>query len=271
MLTNKIPDFIEATPWDAVIPPLIWTRAELSLARDVGSLLSIPLPTGERLPNKFPIEIADGNFIVLLNKIGEGRQGLVYSIIGNENVCIKICRNELSQKQFRRELLFANYFFLRGIAFPKILASDCAGRWIIKDYWTKQQTGTARLAQTGGNLSRREVESLADYVRTFEKDNLCVDWMPSNVIFEKANCSTFETSLWNSLDRGWTFSRCFLPFWIPNGVRESDLNGFPPYNIDLSLLQYIRSRWELDPCYSDWRDFFGDFPTLHDDWWNAAG
>jgi hypothetical protein len=265
-----IPDFIEVQPWDSSILPLIWTRGELSHRPDFEPIQPVPFGMSESLPPKTPVEIDDGKFLVLFNKIGEGHQGLVYSILGSDKVCIKLCKNHTSQKQLRRELLFAHLFKSKGISYPEILAADGAGRWIIKAFWRNVHTGATLLAQNQRKLRKIHVNSLADYVQRFEKDDLCVDWMPSNVIFGTADCSTFETSLWHSLERGWTFSKCFLPFWLPHGVQESVLNGFPPYNIDLSLIQYLKDRWEIDPFYSIWRRSFGKFPILHSDWWNVV-
>jgi hypothetical protein len=270
VIIMTIPDFIESPPWHSDILPLIWTRADLARGRSLRSPQPIPLATGGSLPPGSPVEIDDGKFIIVLEKIGEGHQGVVYSIMGCDDFCIKICKNQRAQKQLRRELFSAHHFQSRGISYPDILAADGGGRWIIKMRLKNSETGSALLARHQGHLPRRQVELLGDYVRKFEKDNLCVDWMPSNVIFGQTSCLTFETSLWSSPVQGWSFSRCFLPFWIPNGVPESAVVGFPPYNIDLGLLDCLKERWDHDASYSAWRQYFGRFPDFHCDWWTLV-
>ncbi len=221
------------------------------------------------LPANTPCELEEGAFVVLGERIGEGRQGTVYSVATCDRACIKVCRNEAAAKQFRRERMGVRHFDALGIAYPAILAADALGKWIVKERWRQVDTGGDLLATSQRLLPSRSIWSLAKYVQKFEKSGLCADWMPSNVVFGPAGCGTFETSVWPVESSGWSFSTCFLPMWLPHGVMESDLEGFPPYDWWAPGKEAALRAWNYHPSYVLWRDLFGDFPMLCLNWWRV--
>jgi hypothetical protein len=269
MMSSSIPDSIAAPPLPREIPGLVWNREELGTLRARGLLHPIGSAVIDPIPPNTPIELEAGAFVVLGEPIGEGRQGVVYSIATCDRACIKICRNEVASKQFRRELLGIPRFNELGIAFPSVLAADRFGRWIVKERWRGVQSGNTLLAANERRLPPWAVRSLYEYVEKFEKSGLCAAWMPSNVVFGQRKCATFETAFWPTDSYDWTFRTCFLPVWLPHGIPESCLEGFPPYKWRATGIEDARRAWESDEAYEPWREMFGDFPELSSDWWTS--
>jgi hypothetical protein len=151
-----------------------------------------------------------------------------------------------------------------------MLGADRLGRWIIKARWSDVETGEAAMTEYKRELPDAHAIALYDYVQVFEAAGLCVDWMPSNVVFRGGRCGTFETSVWDHRTHAaWNFRSCFLPAWLPDGPPEASLVGFPPYPIPSRQLDNLRKAWYAKPSYGIWRSLFGDFPELSPEWWRV--
>lgn len=266
MSSSSIPDTIPAIPLPRQIPGLVWTHDQIRALNTVRSPLPLELAWSDDLPPDTPVELEQNGFVVFGNRIGEGRQGVVYSVATCDHVCVKVYRNDLAAKQFRRERLSIHHFEKTEVGFPSIIAGDSLGKWIVKERWRNIETGDALLRLNQQCLPPIAIQSLKAYVQKFEEAGLCADWMPSNVVFRAGGCATFETTVWPIQSCGWSFLTCFLPVWLPNGVPASSLVGFPPYNWCADIDE-TRRAWDCDPTYAMWRKLFGEFPTLCRDWW----
>jgi hypothetical protein len=213
-----------------------------------------------------PVELEEGAFVVLGQRIGAGRQGVIYSVATCDRACLKVSRNDIAAKQCRRERLGVSHFDSLGVAYPAILAADGFGKWIVKDRWYHVETGETVLTANQRRLSQHTITSLHEFVQKFESAGMCADWMPSNLVFGAHGCATFETSVWPVESCGWSFTTCFLPVWLPHGVAEASLTGFPPYIWPAQQAAKVRRLWATDPGYDMWRTLFGEFPTLCPDW-----
>lgn len=269
MSPSSVPESVAALPLPHDVPGLVWTRNQLERLGTVGLPGTIEIAATGLLPVNTPVELEEGAFVILGEKIGEGRQGIVYSVATCDQACLKVCRNERAAKQFRRERVGAQYFDALGITYPRILAADELGRWIMKERWQQPESGNIQLVTGLPRLSPLAIHSLHEYVRKFERAGLCADWMPSNVLFRPGGCATYETAVWKVESSGWSFSTCFLPVWLPHGVAESSLQGFPPYVWSAVSLNAARHAWDFHPEYKLWRDLFGEFPQLCPDWWDS--
>ena len=269
MIQPIIPDTIPAIPLSRSIPDLVWTREQLVGLRGVRQPRSLESIGFALVPESTPIELEENTFVVVGEKLGEGLQGVVYAVATSPHACVKLCRNERSAKQFRRERLGVRHYNALSVGYPAILGADAYGRWIVKERWYEtEDTGERALAVASRILPPHLIHSLHSYVHKFQEAGLCADWMPSNVVFRPGDCATFETSLWPiETHGGWNFTGCFLPVWIPDGVPESMLEGFPPYNWPARRIEAARSAWMTDPAYETWRELYGDFPKLCPDWW----
>jgi len=268
MLNLEIPEYLEQYGPSTVPGGFYFNEISLRTHSNLHSVHSIDNHEfGSLLPGT-PIELHKGQYFIIGELLGAGKQGFVYASETHNSICLKLCRNGKSQKQFRRELVGAPLFTELGIKYPPILDANPFGLWIIKERWRSTvHTGLNILNRSGG-LSRTEIKDLHHYTTTFSERGLCADWMPSNVIFTPANCSTFETSFWKmDNERRWSFSECFLPFWLPGGVAESAISGFPPYPLSEFQIERLRYSWTVSPEFAYWREFFGDFPLLNRDWW----
>jgi hypothetical protein len=236
---------------------------------DVAPPRSLDTAVTSVLAANTPVELEEGMFVVLGQRIGAGRQGVVYSVATCDRACVKISRNDIAAKQCRRERLGVSRFDSLGVAYPAILAADSLGKWIVKDRWYHVETGETLLTANRRRLMPQAIIALHEFVQAFENAGLCADWMPSNVVFSPGRCATFETSVWPVESCGWSFTTCFLPVWLPHGIAEGSLTGFPPYRWPAQQVAKVRRLWETDPGYETWRTLFGDFPTLCPDWWIA--
>lgn len=266
MSPSSIPDTIPAIPLPRQLSGLVWTREELGRLDDTRSPQTLDQAATDWLLPGTPVELEQDAFVVLGNRIGEGRQGIVYSVTTCDDACVKVCRNDIAAKQFRRERLGIRHFDELGVCFPAVLAGDSLGRWIVKERWRSAETGELLLEARQRRLPPLAILSLKEYVQKVEKAGLCADWMPSNVVFRPNGCASFETVVWPVEHYGWSFATCFIPVWLPHGVIASSLGGFPPYDWR-SGIDVARRAWECDPGYETWRELFGDFPTLCRDWW----
>lgn len=271
MSPSSIPDAIPPIPIPRDVPGLVWTREQLGSLGAVGLPRPLDAAATGLLPVNTPVELEAGTFVVLGERIGEGKQGIVYSVATCDEACVKVSRNDRAAKQFRRELLGVGYFDALGVAYPMILAADGFGRWIVKERWLGVERGDALLAVNQRRLPLGAIRSLHEYVKRFETAGLCADWMPSNLVFERGVCATFETAVWEVQTSGWSFMTCFLPVWLPHGIAETDLEGFPPYKWPARAIGEARRAWDIDPAYETWRNLFGSFPTLCRDWWRTEG
>lgn len=256
-----------AIPLDRSIPGLVRTAEQVADFHQVGPPRALGDLRVDSIPENTSVELEEGAFVILGHVIGAGKQGIVYSVGTCEYACVKLCRNAAASKQFRRELLGLRQFDALGISYPSILGADSRGTWIVKQRWGHVETGESLLASNHRILPPRAVASLHEYVLVFKRAGLCADWMPSNVVFHPGGCATFETSVWPIRSYGWTFERCFLPAWLPHGVAESSLEGFPPYTWLAANIKAARRAWMHDPDYRPWRDRFGVFPAPNSDWW----
>ncbi len=235
--------------------------------RQLGSSISVPSASISGLVLRSGSAV---RFCGLLLGGSEGRQGIVYSIATSQHACLKLCKNERAAKQFRRELLGVRHYDALGVEYPEILGADGFGRWLVKERWhDAQNTGESVLAVSSRRLPECWIHALHRYVKKFEQAGLCADWMPSNVVFTKDGCATFETSVWPIESQGWTFGGCFLPLWLPDGVQEASLDGFPPYKLPARHLDVARNAWMTDPTYETWRKLFKELPALCVDWWST--
>ena len=268
MQPSSIPDAVPAIPLSRETPGLVWTRDQVGRLGGVGVPCSLDTAATGVLTTNTPVELEEDAFVVLGQRIGTGRQGIVYSVATCHHICVKVCRNDRAAKQFRRERLGVRHFDSLGVAYPAILAGDAFGKWIVKEQWHGVETGEIMLSATQRQLPPRAISSLHEHVEKFEKAGLCADWMPSNVVFGPGGCATFETSVWPVESCGWSFATCFLPVWLPHGVAESYLEGFPPYIWAAPGIDETQRAWRTDPAYETWRALFGEaFPMFCSDWW----
>lgn len=267
MRPSSIPDTISALPLPRGVPGLVWTQDQLTRRAGVGSPRTLDAVATGLVAANTPVEFEEDAYVILGERIGAGRQGFVYSVATCEHACVKVCRNDRAAKQFRRERLGVRHFDELGVAYPAIIGADSFGQWIVKERWRGIKTGEGLLAAGERRLSPPVILALHNYVRKFESAGLCADWMPSNVVFGPDECATFETSVWLAESHGWSFMTCFLPVWLPHGVAEGSLAGFPPYRWPAQDVAKVRQLWATDPRYESWRTLFGDFPTLSPDWW----
>jgi hypothetical protein len=193
----------------------------------------------------------------------------VYHVATCPDACIKLCKNERSAKQFRRELLGVSHYLDARVPFPPILGAHESGLWIVKALWHERQLdGVSVLGRYSRLLPASHVRSLHDYVMTFERRGWCIDGLPTNVVFTPQGCGNYETTLWPAPPDGtWTFARCFLPLWLPDPVDESSPDGFPPFHVEARTVEGLRRSWEGESAYRPWREAFGPFPDLCPDWW----
>lgn len=238
----------------------------MSVAKAVQSGASRSFPPGAIL------ELDDRTSVTVEAMLGMGKQGAVYSLRGNNHVCLKIGLNALSAKQFRRELIAANEFTRLGVRFPKLLAYDEFGLWILKERWNVAQfCGTELLRLTERRLPENNIRQLKQCAEAFSNVGLCADFTPSNVIFASDGCCFYETTAWSSSShRGWTFKSCFLPMWLPNGTPEADLVGFPPYAISADYFDSPENDLNSEENLRHWRLAFPRTPLPHPAWWRVS-
>lgn len=270
MSASSVPDSVTPIPLNRTVDGLVWRKDQISTLQVTTPARNIETVGFGECLEKSLIEFEENGYVLVGRKIGEGRQGLVYSIATTDEACLKVCRNERSAKQFRREICGATHFNRLSVIYPSFLGADRLGRWMFKARWSNVETGASSLNANGRVLPRHYVIALWNYVRIFEKAGLCVDWMPSNVVFRGDTCATFESTVWlRETNPTWSFASCFLPFWLPHGPKESSLSGFPPYTITSHQLKLLRFAWDTDATYEVWHSFFGSFPDLSTDWWTT--
>jgi hypothetical protein len=268
---SSIPAAVPPIPLDRRVPGLCWERARL---RDIPGCLppaSLREVAFGPVAENTPVEVEEDTFVVVGKRLGCGRQGVVYHVATCPEACIKLCKNERSAKQFRRELLGVAPYLDAGVPFPPILGADGFGLWIVKSLWNEGQLDGVRvLGRHNRLLPASHVHSLHEYVTTFERRGWCIDGLPTNVVFTPQGCGNYETTLWRAPPDGtWTFARCFLPLWLPDPVDESSLDGFPPFHVDAQKFERLRLSWETALEYTAWRETFGAFPDLCPDWWTV--
>lgn len=268
MFHSTIPEQMASIPLNRKMPGLVFNWEQVAGLQGVKQIRSLESIEFDEIPENTAVEFEPDTFIVLGKKLGEGKQGIVYAVATSPTACLKIGWNEKSAKQFRRELLGVQHYDALGVKYPEILGADGYGRWIAKKRWRDvQNTGATALA-VGRRLPDFLIRALHRYVVKFEQTGLCADWMPSNVVFTTNGCATFETPIWHIKSHGWTFASTFLPLWIQEGISESILTGFPPYNWPANDIEAARKAWATDPTYETWRKLFGEFPKLCSEWWS---
>jgi hypothetical protein len=215
------------------------------------------------------VQLEDNAYIVLGQRLGVGKQGAVYSIAGNNDLCIKIGRNRDSQKQLRREIVGRKIFDDLGVSIPEILAHDSHGQWIVKRRW--KDTGncaTVILSQNERCLSEAQAAAIRQCADRFRLAGFCTDMMPSNVLFRGDSIAFYESSLWSlKVHPNWSFYRCFLPAWLPDGFQESELLGFPPYPLNRERNLMMRSSRRNKAYCHEWIQELNAHGDLSGDWW----
>jgi hypothetical protein len=253
------------------MPGLCWDRARLRDLRGCLPPTSLSKVAFGLVAENTPVEVEEDTFVVVGKRLGCGRQGVVYHVATCPDACIKLCKNERSAKQFRRELLGIPHYLDAAVPFPPILGADGCGLWIVKSLWHELQIdGASVLRRYNRLLPKSDVRSLHDYVMAFERRGWCIDGMPTNVVFTPQGCGNYETTLWPAPPDGtWTFARCFLTWWLPDPIDESSPDGFPPFHVDALTVEGLRRSWESASAYRVWRETFGQFPDLCPDWWTV--
>jgi hypothetical protein len=81
-----------------------------------------------------PVSLAGKQFVVILPKIGEGENGIVYDYQGNAQAVLKIAKpRAYSRDHLRDEFESTEFFIKQGIPVPRILLSDPYGSFMIKE------------------------------------------------------------------------------------------------------------------------------------------
>lgn len=215
------------------------------------------------------VQLEDNAYIVLGQLLGVGKQGAVYSIAENDDLCIKIGRNDKSQKQLRREIVGRKIFDDLGVTFPEVLAHDRHGQWIIKRRWQDTDNcATIVLRQNERCLSEAQADVIRQCADRFRLAGFCADMMPSNVLFRGDSIAFYESSLWSlRVHPGWSFHTCFLPAWLPDGLQESEFLGFPPYPLNRERNQIMRSSHRNNAYCHEWIQELNAQGDLSADWW----
>jgi hypothetical protein len=81
-----------------------------------------------------PINLAGKDYTVILPRIGEGENGLVYDYQGNSNAVLKIAKpRPYSRDHLKDEFEATEFFMKQGVPVPRILLSDPYGSFMIKE------------------------------------------------------------------------------------------------------------------------------------------
>ncbi len=261
----RIPDSVSSVSIRRDVPGLCRTGPPSGAYRTIEEIGYDPIAEGTTLG------LAQDTFVEVGRQIGEGRQGRVYEVATCPGACLKLRKNDRAAKQFRRELLGYPHYARLNVACPEVLGADGEGRWILKSRWPDDlRSGIKLLEEHGRMLPPDCVRLLRGYAHRFEDEGLCVDGLPSNVLFMPHACGSYETTLWPSSPEGsWTFASCFLLMWLPEVIPQVSGDSWPPFRLPRDLIDRLRVSWLTGP-FDPWRESFGDFPDLCPEWWEVV-
>jgi hypothetical protein len=268
---SSIPGAVPPIPLSRSIPGLCWSGSQARALSGALQPRSVQEVGYEPVLPGTPLELEPDTFVVVGEKVGEGRQGIVYAIATCPGACIKLRKTDKAAKQFRREMLGYPRYVELNVPCPAILGANETGLWILKTLWREGvPNGPGVLNMFQRALPAGVVRLLRDYALRFETVGLCVDGLPTNVLFTPHGCGSYETTLWPSPPTGsWTFAGCFLPMWLPDDIPQESADGWPPFRLSADMVNRVRSAWATGPAYAPWRDAFGDFPDLCPEWWDV--